>query len=198
MIYSKAKPLADRVVEMLQPHCNIINIAGSVRREKPEVKDIEVVAVPKKIFNATDLFGGGNNIIVPGFAEAIEQFTKSVIKGKPDGKYMQIELKGGMVLDLFMPSPEDYYRIFAIRTGSADYSANVIANAWVRLGWCGVSGVGLRKQEDCTRHKDKWILSNPNGEKPPAWTSEENFFEWLQIRWLHPRNRETTFINLAQ
>lgn len=55
--YRQARKYADRVLELLQPHCDIINIAGSVRRETMYCKDIEAVAIPKKVFEQTDLFG---------------------------------------------------------------------------------------------------------------------------------------------
>lgn len=192
--YRRAKNTADRVMELLTPHCEVIHIAGSIRREKDFVKDIEIVCIPKKVFHAEDLFGGGKKVIAPGFVEAIDHMKEKTIKGNVTGRYMQMILKGGKVLDLFMPVPNDYYRQFAIRTGSREYSNKVIATSWLALGWCGVSNVGLRRKSDCTFYKDKadkivWKLINANGEKPPVWKSEKDFFEWLGVRWIEPRLR---------
>ena len=68
------------------------------------------------------------------------------------GKYMQIKLRENIILDLFMPDDFDYYRQYAIRTGSADYAAKIIATGWKKKGWCG-SDKGLRKISDCVETK---------------------------------------------
>lgn len=47
MKYEDAILIAERVKAELEPHCERIEIAGSIRRKKPEVKDIEIVAIPK-------------------------------------------------------------------------------------------------------------------------------------------------------
>jgi DNA polymerase/3'-5' exonuclease PolX len=202
MKYPTAKALADRIVEILQPHCEVINIAGSIRRQRTDIGDVEVVAIPTRKFKQTGLFPEDGTFIVPAeFHQALEKFTHQVIKGTAEGRYLQLYLKNStgkdhMKLDLFMPAPEDYWRIFAIRTGSADYSAKVIAKGWANKGWCGVSGVGLRMQKDCTPVLDKdgkttgWKLLNTDGERPPVWTSEQEFFEWIGVRYIEPQHRE--------
>lgn len=189
MELTKALPIANKIVALLKPYCDKIDIAGSCRREKSEVGDLEVCAVPKMVVSKSDsLFGGdGKMLVSPEFAKIANGLGK-VIKGKPDGRYMQIELPQGINLDLFMPEPNDYYRIFAIRTGSADYSFKVIANGWKKLGWCG-SDMGFRKISDCERIGDKWKCVNPNAELAPVWVSEKDFFNWLGVEYLHPKNR---------
>ncbi len=41
--YDEAHSIAVRVLDLLRPHCIRCEIAGSIRREKSEVKDIEIV-----------------------------------------------------------------------------------------------------------------------------------------------------------
>lgn len=79
MQYEKAKKIADRLVEIFSPHCSIIHIAGSIRREKSEVKDIEIVCRPKTEFVSTDLFGNGHQVITPGFTDAINRVSEKFI-----------------------------------------------------------------------------------------------------------------------
>jgi hypothetical protein len=100
---------------------------------------------------------------------------------------MQLKLRGKdtINLDLFMPQPDDYYRQYAIRTGSADYSKNVIANGWLKKGWCGTDE-GLRLQYDCCKAASGWKITRKEGQKPPVWESEEIFFEWLGVQWMEP------------
>lgn len=187
-----ALPIAENIVKLLAPDCNLIDIAGSCRREKPEVKDIEIVCLPKKTV-LKDMFGWDEGIITDlKFQNKVENIGK-IMKGKIDGKYIQIELPQGINLDLFMPLEHDYYRQFAIRTGSADYSFKVIAAGWRRMGWCGTN-VGLRKIFDCeevklSNEKSKWECQNKNAELPPIWKSEEEFFQWIKVKWIEPTQR---------
>jgi DNA polymerase/3'-5' exonuclease PolX len=183
MEFFKAQKIANRIVEILTPHVDVIHIAGSVRRRKPEVKDIEVCCIPKK--HPTDLFNTSDLVIDAGFNDAVKLIAEKVIKGKSSGRYMQMQLKGKeeINLDLFMPQTDDYYRQYAIRTGSADYSAKVIATAWVNKGWCGTEE-GLRLQQDCCKAASGWKIINKNPQKPPVWNSEEEFFEWIGVQWI--------------
>lgn len=194
----KALHIAGQVVDALAPHCDIINIAGSCRREKPEVKDIEVVALPKMV-STPDLFGESDVMARPRAFKDIVLSLGKVIKGNPYGRYIQTEMitsEGKINLDLFLPEPEDYYRQFAIRTGSAEWTARFIAGGWVKLGWCGTDQ-GLRMQNEChgergPDHKMHWKCIRARSEQtlPPHWKSEEEFFEWLKIGWIPPKYRE--------
>lgn len=47
MKLDKALEIAERIKELLAPYSERIEIAGSIRRKKPEVKDVELVAIPK-------------------------------------------------------------------------------------------------------------------------------------------------------
>ena len=109
MELNKALEIANRLVELLSPFCEKINIAGSCRRGKPDVGDIEIVCSPK-ILILKDMFGGDEGIVrEPMFKKGINGFGK-VVKGNADGKMMQIELPEGIMLDLFIPDDFDYYR----------------------------------------------------------------------------------------
>ena len=47
MNLTTANRIAGQVVDLLRPHCHRIEIAGSIRRRKPEPSDIEIVVLPK-------------------------------------------------------------------------------------------------------------------------------------------------------
>ncbi|QMW06334.1 hypothetical protein H3H32_16310 [Spirosoma foliorum] len=190
MDLSKAQRIAEDLVVLLEDLCDKIHIAGSIRRLKPQVKDIEIVCQPK-LFQETDfsLFGGKSQPaqIIPAFRRMVGMLG-TPIKGKPDGRHMQIDLPSGIKLDLFMPVGTDYYRQFAIRTGSAEYSAKHIAGSWKKKGWCGTHD-GLRLINDCEETKSGWKVVRPNPTLPPAWQSEKEFFDWLGEKWIAPKNR---------
>ena len=56
MSLSFAMMLAGKVVDELAPVCERIEIAGSIRRKKPTIGDVEIVCIPKLV-TATNLLG---------------------------------------------------------------------------------------------------------------------------------------------
>jgi DNA polymerase/3'-5' exonuclease PolX len=200
----RAKKKAIEICEALKPYVEVINIAGSIRRGKFEVKDIEILCIPKMVpTGSVSLFGEDDRKLVPhaGFVKNTEGIGK-VIKGSASGRYMQVEVKlegpgaPKINVDFFFPRRDDYYRQYAIRTGSAEYTAKVIAAAWVKLGWCGTSD-GLRKREECYAKdigggKTKWLCVQKNPTLPPAWASEREFFDWLGVQYIPANIRFVT------
>lgn len=190
-----AEGLAVDICNYLKNDCkeNKIHIAGSIRRRKHEVKDIEIVLLPKRV-DHLDIFGEViSRPVTLAFKNRIEN-TGKIIKGNANGRMMQVELYQKIMVDFFIPEEKDFYRIYAIRTGSSLYAHNVIAGAWRALGWCG-SDLGLRRQDDCRRYKDsagkeKWQCVNKNGELPPVWEDEKHFFDWLRVKYVHPVRRD--------
>ena len=192
MLLSTASDIAVKICYKLQPYCSKINIAGSIRRKKPKVGDIEIVCVPHKApAGQVSLFGD------PEGEQPVKEFCDlvqglgTVELGRVTGRQMKILLPEGIKLDLFIPQEDDYYRIYAIRTGSAQYSNLVIAHAWKRKGWVGTEH-GLRKKNECREiAENKWkLVSLSSITLPPVWESEADFFEWLNVRCLDPIYRE--------
>lgn len=146
MELKQAQEIGARIIEGLKPFCNRIEIAGSVRRLKPEVKDIEIVCIPKYTIgeiNSTDLFGNSvlsqMAVYVSGFAKELKKYF--IIKGKPTGKYIQFMAPEGINIDLFICTQKNWGYIFSIRTGSAEFSHKVLANGWTKKGYTGKEGM---------------------------------------------------------
>ncbi len=125
----------------MSPSCEIVEIAGSIRRGKPDVKDIEICAVPKfetVIEPTNNLFDPTREVdknllfewawrgihgvqwIKPGTSEII------VWKIKEDGKYWRGRLDN-IKLDLFIAGKDNFGVIFTIRTGSAEFSQALVS-----------------------------------------------------------------------
>ncbi len=182
MEYCKAKKYADRVVELLEPHCVKIEIAGSIRRECPEVNDIEIVCIPtkelvlKKEPVQAGLFGSMEHnpkkelVANRYFRDIINGWTK--VKGEPTGKYTRHVLPGDdpIEVDIFMVLPESWGYQMALRTGSVEFSKR-LASRWSSLGFKGDKGVFYH-----------------NGE-PQEVREEEQFFRLIRVPWVEPRNR---------
>ncbi|HUW32071.1 MAG TPA: hypothetical protein VM223_10700 [Planctomycetota bacterium] len=160
MILEEAKCIADDVKAQLAPHCERIEIAGSIRRQKAEVGDIEIVAIPKPY----DI-----GLFASGIAPVVEAWKK--VKGELPCKYTQRILPCGMKLDLFFARPDNWGLIYAIRTGSADYSHKVLATGWVRNGFHSIDGMLWR---NCREF--------PTPE-------EEDLFRLCGVPWIDPSAR---------
>lgn len=163
-----AQELATGIVNDLAPHCEPgrCEIAGSIRRKKPEPGDIEVVCIPKPY--QVGLFADG-------IAPIVNAWPK--VKGELPCKYTQrllpfIDNGEPVKLDLFFATPESWGLILAIRTGSADYSHHVLAEGWKAKGY----------------HGDGGMLFDTFGNVVPV-REEIDLFRLIGIPWCAPENR---------
>ncbi len=126
MKLSTAQAIAEQIKGKLAPFCERIEIAGSIRRKRPEVGDVEIVCVPKTV--PCGLFRDMAER-VPGFVKTVNRWF--AVKGNAEmGKYTQRILPDGINLDLFMLDEFDFWRQFVIRTGSAEYVIKEISGGW--------------------------------------------------------------------
>lgn len=117
-----AREIAEQVIEKLAPLCERIEIAGSIRRQKEEVGDIEIVAIPRPV---TDMFGN------PTTDHTLDLFDYSTIGRLEMGghKYKKIALTEGPQLDLFIVTPPAQWGVqFLIRTGPAEYCHAIVTS----------------------------------------------------------------------
>lgn len=115
--YDLVLSVARRLVDALRPHCLRVELAGSLRREKPMVGDIEIVAVPQR---QLDLFGTP----VPGRTD-LDRFLDSrhVEFTKRGDRYQQFTCgRERYTVDLFLPTLATWGSVFTIRTGSWEFS----------------------------------------------------------------------------
>ena len=107
MEYKEILSIAGKYQAMLEPYCKRIEIAGSIRRKKPESRDIEIVCVvdPERIDK---------------FESVVNYWLKC--KGSPRGRYTQRMTPSGLKLDLFMCELDNWGNIFLIRTGNWKFS----------------------------------------------------------------------------
>ena len=131
--YAEAMAFARTVENRLDPFCQRVVIAGSLRRFKETVGDIELVLIPKHM---TNLFGDVVQREV-GIEQALIQagfvFTKNGMLYKQ--VYHPEFRKGSVMIDLFLTIPEKWGCIFTIRTGSADFSHKLVTKRMFG-GWC--------------------------------------------------------------
>ena len=124
--WASANKTANLLIERIKPFCERVEIAGSIRREVPWVRDIEIVAIPKP---AVNLFGEKD--YNPGEIYAAlegDGLNRSTMEKK--GEFYARFKFFGIYVDLFITTPEKWGCIFLIRTGSADFSRRLMTKKW--------------------------------------------------------------------
>lgn len=132
---AEAERIASAIIADLLPVCTRIQVAGSVRRRKELVGDIELVAIPR--YEPAGLFGDREQSAL--WAHLHGRDTYRFTKGDhSQGRYHQLALPayGGLQLDLFLAQPENWGLTLLVRTGSAEFSAGILAR------WKRVQGIG--------------------------------------------------------
>lgn len=132
--YSAAKNIADQIVASLAPYCQRIEVAGSVRRRRKLVGDIEIVAIPD-VVSQPDLLGGTavfGNRLHDHLDKLVKQQKIARWKDKRGrekwGEKMRALVFGtaraerSYKVDLFMCAEENWGNTKLIRTGSAAFS----------------------------------------------------------------------------
>ena len=174
--YAEARQIAGRYLDLLLPCFQRLEIAGSLRRRKSEVGDIELVGIPRM---TGGLFGNSPAYIPP---------MGRVLK---DGeRYKQYLLAEGMKLDLFIIlPPAEWGVIFTIRTGGERFSKMVVTQR-NKGGWLP-SDMAVR---DGALWRGSWEKDIYGVEqfKPGEFirTPEEaDFFREIGLKWVAPPNR---------
>lgn len=120
--------LANELIEELRPACERIEIAGSIRRQVPMVKDIELVACPKRF---TDLLGEpAGSKLDPVLQALMVDGRVAPIKNGQRYKQLLLRIDGDATIkvDLFLVSAEAWGPALAIRTGPAEFSRRLVIN----------------------------------------------------------------------
>ena len=118
--YAEALAIADHLVRKLEGACERILIAGSLRRRKDAIGDIELVAQPR-LTPQLDIFEQPiAGLEHSALDDALAQISWEG-QSKNGPKYKQYTYKG-VTVDLFIASRETWGCVATIRTGSADFS----------------------------------------------------------------------------
>lgn len=117
MFLERADKIAETIVKRLTPYCERIEVAGSVRRRKPQVNDIDIVLIPTDPWNLQHEILG----LAHGNAKA------------SGAKIMRVKVNGTQV-DFYFATPETWATLLLIRTGSAENNIHLCSIAKKR-GW---------------------------------------------------------------
>ncbi|MBA7565683.1 hypothetical protein ES708_07368 [subsurface metagenome] len=124
MELEKAKVLADTVVKALEPYCKRIVVAGSIRRQKPTVRDIDLVLIPRD-------------------RQSLDSALLLMGSYKMSGmKIARVEMDS-IPLDIYFATPETFATLLLIRTGSVESNIRLATRAKRRRWRLAASGAGL-------------------------------------------------------
>jgi len=161
MKIEEARLIAERVKEKLSPHCDRIEIAGSIRREKPTVHDIDIVLIEK-----------------PGSLLEINEVLASIgsmdMNGSKIKRLWYGDTEPGISIDIYVATPATWATLLLIRTGSKENN--------IRL--CSLArqlGLQLKANGDG--------LFNESGQRL-AGDTEQSIYEVLRIPYQEPNERE--------
>jgi len=168
MELGEARYIAERVVHKLVPVCERVLIAGSIRRQRPDVHDIDICCIPKRK-PIKDLFGTIiKHVPIQEFCDQIDSWEK--LKGEATGKYTQ-RLFEGVKVEISICDASTYSIISLIRTGNSDFTHMLMTRALK----CGF------------QQRDGHLWSN-EGQIPIH--SEEEYFRWLDLPYVPPQLRD--------
>ena len=124
MELGKAKVIADQMICRLSPYCLRIEVAGSVRREKPVVRDIDIVLIPSDPWN-------------------LSHELSALGPSKIAGDKLKRIIYNSVQVDVYYATPETWATLLLIRTGSKENNIRLATLAKKR-GWrLAASGDGL-------------------------------------------------------
>jgi DNA polymerase IV (family X) len=180
MKYTEAKSIAEKWMRFLTPACERIEIAGSIRRGKAEVNDIDIVLKPLTM-TEPDLFGQPTEINF--FEELVTQVAHAngatfLLNGP---KHKKLALPEGIKLELWIVRPPaEFGAILLIRTGPEDFSHWIVTPRRVGGGLPSY----LREKEGALWRYDRKI-STPE---------ETDFFKAVGMTYIEPERRRAHWV----
>jgi DNA polymerase/3'-5' exonuclease PolX len=165
MELEKAKAIAVSIENQLRPFCSNIAIAGSIRRNKSWVNDIDIVAIPSNQGR---------------FLYTLQQLGRIKVGG---GKIIRVDMKAkyGIDLDMYVATPETWATLLLIRTGSAGHNRKLCTLAKSKNMILHADGSGLFELE---------AQGCEGVEVRIAGDTETSIFEKLGLPYLAPEDRK--------
>jgi DNA polymerase/3'-5' exonuclease PolX len=178
-----AEEIAQGLLERLRPYCERIEIAGSIRRQRPQINDIDLVMIPR--FTSRWSMFAPSKVLDTEFAETLRELVdekfawgEKIISGSVgmDGFLTTGDgalTTGSVQVDCYIATAEAWATSLLIRTGSMQHNIFLCQRAQKLGGTLHANGEGL-------------VL--PAGRI--AATSEEAILAALGLAYIPPERRE--------
>lgn len=177
MKLNEAQKIAEEVKGWLTPYCKKIEIAGSIRRQKAEVGDVELLCIPKP---SMDLFGAmqGDELGLGIQRLVLGNHLDYRLNSKGSKVYgirnkLLTHVTSGFPIDIFSTDESVWATAMVVRTGPKESNIR-IAMAAKKKGWRFLAyGAGFRKE-------DGTVI---------VCTSEREIFEAVGLEYKEPEER---------
>lgn len=166
-------PYAESVLTTLVPHCQRIEILGSLRRGKEFVGDVELLVIPKGVQQRVLFDGQPTKIAADSeLIKAIHQFN--VVKGglEDHGHMVQFFGPRRIPFDLFVAGYENFGYQKVIRTGPHEHNVGFIIPMLKYMGY---------ELKDAHIWKGEQLILIPE---------EENLYDLIQTPVIPPNERQ--------
>jgi DNA polymerase/3'-5' exonuclease PolX len=197
-----AQTFADKLVKVLEPFCDEVRIAGSVRRMRPVVHDLEIVCLAHEHKMAT-LFGKPVAMETTSLDDALIQLDKEApilgwrLDHEKQGKFNKrlIHKHTGFLCDIYVCLDQRAFGTWLmVRTGPRAFSIEIMKKAR-KLDMFFANGFLLHN------HMPHHLVKNNRGYcKDGAACKliiplrrESDVFETLRMRYLTPEKREEIY-----
>ena len=169
--YADMIQIAELLVAKLAPACERIEIAGSLRRQKPYCSDIEIVAIPKPVLNLL-----GEPSEYTELDALLDNFPLTFTKR---GRKMQQFWFDGATMpfyvDLFLPDADTWGVVYMMRTGCPAFSKKMVT----RQAWGGYKP-DIYEVDNARVWQNGTALATPE---------EEIIFDLWGMNWIAPQKR---------
>ena len=177
-----ADEIAAQLRKQLDGSCERIQVAGSIRRRRPDVGDIELLCIPRHMEHR-NLLGE-----VTATADLLDYIlrglmTHGVLAKRPNingnftfGPLNKLMVhQSGIWVDVFTATAKNWGRDLLIRTGSADFNRQVMSR------FLGIGKRGHAYGDAAATLRNGELVCAPD---------EETMFNLLEWPWIEPAARE--------
>jgi DNA polymerase (family 10) len=163
---AEIEPLALKIIRAIRPYCTKVEVAGSIRRQKDAVNDIDIVVEPKPHSWIKLL----KEIRRKFDAVTEKQGAKLATLYVP---FVSKQGQGYVQVDLYRANKRTWGILLLIRTGSAKHNI-YLASLAIRKGY------RLAYSEGLVNEKGEVVASK----------TERDVFEALELDYIAPKDRE--------
>lgn len=170
---SEAIKIAELIKAQLAPMCERIEIAGSIRRGRPEVNDIDLVILPKA--GQLDAIKARCEKKCQVVKDGPQNYIVRLPKGGHSGSEFQLDIfiARSQQRDLLQTVPGNWGSLLLCRTGSTAHNIFLVEHAKSRgFTWHPYDGV---------KDGDGYVIASE---------TEEDIFDMLALKFVPPANRE--------
>lgn len=136
-----AQAVAEELIAALAPACERIQYAGSLRREKPTVGDVELLFIPRIGLVPDGLFDlrpvPATDAVLDALLGANIIARRRNVRGAEmwgAKNKLAVHVASGIPVDLFAATPENWFNYLVCRTGPMESNVAIATAAQAR-GW---------------------------------------------------------------